>query len=820
MPEFNLQDSIRTVLNGNSVLVVGAGFSVLAKNIDLRSPRSSGELTSHLYAKCSTESDGKLANAVEEFREQHGEHALIELLKEEYTVVDVAEDQIEITSLPWKRVYTTNYDNVLELCFRRNKRLLTPVTLSDNPHNYKDKSKLCIHLNGYIERLTPDTLQNEFKLTDVSYLSIDFTSSEWITLFRADMRNSDCIVFIGFSLEYDLDLKRILSDTKDFQSKAIFIHRKEEKSSILRNTKRFGHTLPIGLETYAERVKVVKSDYVPEVKEIPSIFSFLKVEIVDDIPELKDVHTIDLFFQGNIKQEYVQLSLSNPEKYEYFIKREKLTSTFEAIKGGQKHVLVHSDLGNGKTVFINGLAYLLKGAGYTPFIYERSFENIELEIEAICTRFPKPVIFLESYSSHFDILQQIQLYKTSETVVIVTERTFINDTVYLTLQDEYFNEGDYTTVDLNQLTTAEIRNIIRLFSNYGFWGDLARKGDWEKESFIVDKCRRSLRLLLLQILKSPDIQNRFRSILDSIHNKRAFYNAILLILASNIFDFRLELDELIYIFDDEILGNPSFANNPNLKEMISFDRYQISVRSSILSEAILTNIENQKPFIDSLVKTAEKLDKRRYDSNNYQILKSIVSFTRLQRVLNRSAANYEEILISFFEQVKNLQFNKRNPHFWLQYAIARLSIQDYPNADRYFQTAYSFADPKTGYDTYKIDNHYARHLLENEIYYGNQQSCMAQFVKAHALITKPNSHSERHYPIRVAFNYIRFHDNYFNGMTEPEKVVFVRSCREIVYKIEEYNLSTEQYKRLKEVEMCYSGLNRILLQHMDIVRLL
>ena len=79
---------------------------------------------------------------------------------------------------------------------------------------------------------------------------------------------------------------------------------------------------------------------------------------------------------------------------------------------------------------------------------------------------------------------------------------FINDTVYLTLEEEVF-KGGYSTIDLNQLTNREIDEVIQLFNGYGFWGKLAKKSYQEKENFIIRDCDRTFRLLLLEILKVP-----------------------------------------------------------------------------------------------------------------------------------------------------------------------------------------------------------------------------------------------------------------------------------------------------------------------------
>ena len=131
------------------------------------------------------------------YQETKGEIDLVEFLRKEYTAIDITSEQELIAQINWQRVYTTNYDNVFELACEKTKKRIQSVILSDRPNDYKDKSNICIHINGDIKRLTQERLNNEFKLTNVSYLTEDFNKSEWSPLFRSDLQTAKSIFFIG-----------------------------------------------------------------------------------------------------------------------------------------------------------------------------------------------------------------------------------------------------------------------------------------------------------------------------------------------------------------------------------------------------------------------------------------------------------------------------------------------------------------------------------------------------------------------------------------------------------------------------------------------
>ena len=203
---------------------------------------------------------------------------------------------------------------------------------------------------------------------------------------------------------------------------------------------------------------------------------------------------------------------------------------------------------------------------------------------------------------------------------------------------------------------------------------------------------------------------------------------------------------------------------------------------------------------------------RGYNKNNYLIIKSIVSFTRLQNIFNLNEnQKFKPIILNFFEEIKNTKYAHDNPFFWLQYAIARLSTRDYDISRRYFETAYSLAKNKADFDTFQIDNHYARQILENEVYNGTDATCMEQFIKAHDIIVRNSSlNKNKHYPFRVASNYGKFYDRFFNGLKDQDQTIFINSCKDILQKINEYKSTVDKYRWNTSVHFCEQEIQRIL----------
>jgi hypothetical protein len=195
------------------------------------------------------------------------------------------------------------------MAYNRNDRILTPVTLSDKPYNFKDKKSISIHLNGFINRLTPDTLNKEFKLSEISYLTHDFINNDWGSLFRQDLVTSDAIFFVGFSLNYDLDLKRVIYSTPELLEKCFFILSDKENETTLRNVKKFGIPIPIGLEKFAQQVEKQKISYVPRAKTNTRFLCFLRPLFNNTPPDIRDKDFFRLLVKGEINPHLLQYSV-------------------------------------------------------------------------------------------------------------------------------------------------------------------------------------------------------------------------------------------------------------------------------------------------------------------------------------------------------------------------------------------------------------------------------------------------------------------------------------------------------------------------------
>ena len=148
-------------------------------------------------------------------------------------------------------------------------------------------------------------------------------------------------------------------------------------------------------------------------------------------------------------------------------------------------------------------------------------------------------------------------------------------------------------------------------------------------------------------------------------------------------------------------------------------------------------------------------------------------FASVQQILPESGRL--AAAIRFYESIRELGNTRRNPHFWLQYAIACVTLGDLDRSGKYFETAYSLARARN-WDTTQIDNHYARYLLETAIANDDPAPAMRGFRAARDLLTKQIKQQQRlHYPYRIARLYGPFTEK-FAGQIAPAERTEVRDA--------------------------------------------
>jgi hypothetical protein len=264
-----LQDVLHRIASRNAVLFIGSGFSASAHGLNDEEMPMAEALAQRIADMQHFDAEKDLRYAATRYLEKDGNSKeLIRMLRETFTVCSVKQHHCEIASAPWRRIYTTNYDLCFERAAEQSGKLVETIDLSANPSAYIARNNICIHLNGSLNCLTPEALENEFKLTTSSYLSPEsFLTSRWHYPFQRDMEFSSAIIFVGYSM-YDIEVQKILHANSEYVKKTFFITRSLKGGKAQFTLEQFGKILPIGTESFGAALAHKASEFATEPEEL------------------------------------------------------------------------------------------------------------------------------------------------------------------------------------------------------------------------------------------------------------------------------------------------------------------------------------------------------------------------------------------------------------------------------------------------------------------------------------------------------------------------------------------------------------------------
>jgi hypothetical protein len=254
-----------------------------------------------------------------------------------FTVKSVSENQKRILAVPWREIYTTNYDNVVETGSAQIDCAVTPFTFFDPLPRVHAQTR-CIHLNGYVARIRK---LNDIRLTTTSYAAVSLNASFWATRLRRALSNAGSVFFVGYSV-YDLDITRILHEYPAVRDKTHFFTGSNPDRVTLATIEPLGQVHCLGIAELAAAIHASKPP-IP-LEPAPFFTSFEVCGIEDNDQNLNDDNVFDLLVKGNIDTGKLANALADDEAENYVIYREGVSKTIELVQRGLD-VLLHANIG-------------------------------------------------------------------------------------------------------------------------------------------------------------------------------------------------------------------------------------------------------------------------------------------------------------------------------------------------------------------------------------------------------------------------------------------------------------------------------------------
>ena len=233
-------------------------------------------------------------------------------------------------------------------------------------------------------------------------------------------------------------------------------------------------------------------------------------------------------------------------------------------------------------------------------------------------------------------------------------------------------------------------------------------------------------------------------------------NCIVALLFLDVANFDPDLLTVTQIAQVDLLRQARLKKDQTTREYVDFTSGKVRVKSSILSQYILKEIIDYDISLKYLIKAIRACETgRRENRLLHEVQKEFMKFSFIDKIFARTKNTNH--YVQFYDGLRTLPSMSRNPQFWLQYAIARIEHSEYKSADILFRTAYSLAKSLPNYNTFQIDNHFARFLLVSrtlDLSYGDY---FKAFIDAHGLLMKQaRTEKDAYYPFKVARSYHDF----------------------------------------------------------------
>ena len=258
------------------------------------------------------------------------------------------------------------------------------------------------------------------------------------------------------------------------------------------------------------------------------------------------------------------------------------------------------------------------------------------------------------------------------------------------------------------LNDVEYYDFINYLKKNGLWVNIESKYSGLSDKNIINNVRKesSSRLsdILLSIFNSEHMICKYNYLLGEIEKNKAVMKVIVCVFMLNLVGKKnISRDELFKFTDEKIVIESSFSRNPIFNEFFYKEDFYISPSSSLFAKFLLGNFKNSALLTAILIEITKKIR----SLGSYKLYRRLVTYTNIQNMLPDKDKRIN--IINFYEGIRDLDEERNNPHFWLQYAIARLAYAELeiePHlklAKTYLDTGMSLAGKIKSYKTFDLE---------------------------------------------------------------------------------------------------------------------
>lgn len=807
---------------GEAILFLGAGFSKEATNVAGENMPTGEQLKNVLFSAVShnptqDELSAELSDIADFCLANKSQEALVaSALKRTFTVAELQPWQHELlTSFPWRRIYTTNYDNAVEHAFdKAGKPLRTLSALEPYPTSLPTGTS-CIHLNGILSHLTATSVNETLRLSFASYASTRLEGTRWGDLFERDIAFAGAAVFVGFRLP-DLEVAQLLA-ADQVRSKIGFFLGTNNNAIQQAKLARFGTLFDATGSDFTASLRVKSRQVGVNVFTPRQLKAFRRLTPSSSPRTPTDADRTNLLSYGDLKQDLIQFDIvSRTTERAYTIPRTIEEDVIGALEQGQDVALV-SRLGNGKTITLERLALKLMAGGWTVFRAVEPGPVAESECSELGRFAGKVAVIFDGCLTHESTIKSLGQQRDKRIRMVLAERSARYDS---RVSDEWLESRGVLEVfehRIDILEDSEIVELINVLDAVGGWGLRSELDPLAKRDFLVRECRSEIASTLLHVVKSTDMANRVAEALrtDSMTQEEREFLVLATAIAVTTGSVRTSI--LTKLTSHAALNNFTLRRSEFRGHLYGIAGGTFSLNSALFGSYFLRELTPAQTVVEVMATAIRRSIRlgigfrprdytrdESYVSNEFP--SSLYVFRNLQQAID-TAANTDAVSW-FYEEIRRGTELEDDPLYWLQYSISKFFAHDLASARRYLDTAYGVAKRAPGFLTFQIDNQYARQLLDSCSATGEVSVAYEAFVEAHRIVADQAVNTNyRHYPFKVAQSYRDILMYHRHNLNEGQRLFIINAMKTIVARAKVAKVAAD---RQRVVDQCIRKLSRAL----------
>ena len=746
--EERLREAIRHALNGEAVLFLGAGSSRGAHGPKGDRLPTGQELSDQLADDFGLSPGYELGDMAEFIIQKHSETALINALRRYLKVVDPGNDLEVLASLQWSRIWTTNYDDAIQQALRSNGTSHYTITTAADAINARGNKLLVVHVNGSLAKLR-QSITKDFVLTSASYATQAFVDTVWSTVLRNDLQSTKAVIFVGYSL-YDIDVARILFNPGLVTKKTHFIDHTDLDQILEAKLTRFGSVHRIGVEGLAKLVVEERATWTRPTL-IEEYASWSRVEPRHLVREASDADVFDLVLKGYVDEGLLLAQCDTPDEASYTVAREYERDCLAHLGQPNAIALLIGGFANGKTVSMKSIGLQLIASGRDVFTLGRPTHSSAVELRRMCKRDRDFIVVIENYSRNLGLIEDFCRYAPANCALLLSEKSEIHELRAPALLEKTGN-WDLGIFDLDRMENVEIDRMSRLLDLRGLWGERAGLSEQQRVNYLRHECGRQLHAVMLEVINAPHVKKRLSEIVEHFESVEDGMRMLIVLCFLQAIGEEPRVGVASDLLGLAYKAYQRLSDDDIVRQILNIQSGVALFRSPVIARAVLSGVNVATTVTDVIVGCVKEAHfEATVDPYLKRIAREFTRFANLERVL--PAQGKGVALQNFYERLKSVPSIRRDPLFWLQYAMARLSLGELEVARRYFEQSYSIAN-RSNFDTYQIDNHYCRLLLREAEETGNAHTAYTKLDDTIEILKRQVQRESRHYPYRSAWNVV------------------------------------------------------------------